>query len=98
MWNVTERVEWKNLLNQEIKEIKTFWHEWNNEIILQDVEFEFSNAKKVWFGASRYDAKKDRLLGGSDDVSIIFEEPIAYKYKTGNYTDEKSVRVQTYRK
>ena len=98
MWNVTEREEWKDLLNQEIKEIKTYWHEWNNEITLRDVEFEFSNAKKIWFSASSYDSKKDQLLGGSDDISIIFEEPIASKYKRGNYTDEKSVKIETYRK
>lgn len=98
IWNVTEREEWKNFLNQEIKQIKTFWHEWNNEISLQDVEFEFSNNKKVWFCASRYDDKTDELLGGSDDISIIFEEPIAYKYKIGNYTDEKTLKVEIYKK
>lgn len=95
MWNVNEREEWKYILKQEIKEIKTFWHEWNSEFSLQDVEFEFSN-KKIWFSASRYDSKKDQLLGGSDDISIIFEEPIAYKYKRGNYTDEKSVKIEVY--
>lgn len=57
MWNVTEQKEWKDLLNQEIKEIKTYWHEWNNEFTLQDVEFEFTNGKKVWFIAARLDEK-----------------------------------------
>lgn len=98
MWNVTEREEWRDLLNQEIIEIKTYWHEWNNEVSLQDVEFGLSNNKKIWFSASRYDSEKDLLLGGSDDISIIFEEPIAYKYKRGNYTDEKSVKIKVYKK
>lgn len=89
MWNVTEREEWKYLLSQEIKEIKTFWYKWNDEISLQDIEFEFLNNKKVWFSSSKYDSEKDKLLGGSDDITVIFEEPIAYKYKRGNYTDKK---------
>ena len=98
MWNVTEREEWKNLLNQEITEIKAYWHEWNDEETLQDVEFEFINGRKVWFSASSYDSEKDQLSGGSDDISIVFEEPTAYKYKRGNYTDEKNLKIETYRK
>lgn len=98
VWNVTEREEWKDIINQEIREIKTFWHEWNNESSLQDIEFEFSNNKKVWFCASRYDDKKDELLGGSDDISIVFEEPTAFKYKTGNYSNDKNLKVENYKK
>jgi hypothetical protein len=97
IWNVTNREEWKKLINQEIKEIKTYWHECNNEVSLQDVEFEFSYNKKVWFSASRYDSKKNQLLGGSDDISIIFEEPTAYKYKRGNYTDSAGVKIETFK-
>ena len=97
IWNVTERDEWKNLLNREIKEIKTYWHEWNSQFSLQDVEFEFFKNQRVWFSASRYDAKKDQLRGGSDDISIIFEEPIAFKYKIANYTDEKNPKIEVYK-
>lgn len=98
IWNVAEREEWKNLINQEIKEIRTYWHEWENEKSLQDVEFEFFNSKKVWFCSSGYDSKTDQLEGGRDDISIIFEEPLVFKYKRGNYTDEKNLEIEVYKK
>jgi hypothetical protein len=98
MWNVAEREEWENLLNQEIIEIKTYWHEWNSEVTLQVVEFEFINGKKIWFIAARFDEKKDQLLTTSDDICIIFEEPITFKYKVGNYTNDKSLKIEIYKK
>jgi hypothetical protein len=97
MWNVTEREEWKESLNQEITEIKTYWHEWNNEVTLQDMEFEFINGKKIWFIAARFDQEKDLLLTTSDDISIIFEEPSAFKYKVGNYTDDNDFYIENYK-
>jgi hypothetical protein len=98
IWDVADRDEWQKLLNQEIIEIKTYWYEWNDKKTLQDVEFEFVNGRKVWFSASRYDSEEDQLLGGSDDISIIFDEPTAYKYRRGNYTDQQNLKIETYRK
>lgn len=97
MWNVTERNEWKEIIGKEIKEIKTYRHEWNNEASLQDVEFEFINGKKIWLSSSGYDTEKDQLLGGSDDISLIFEEPIACKYKRGNYSNEENIKIEIYK-
>ena len=96
LWQVTEREEWRMIHKQSIKEIKTYWMGWNDKFSLQDVEFEFSNGIKIWFSASRYDSENDRLLGGSDDISIIFDEPGFFK--RGSYTDEKNVEIEVYKK
>lgn len=65
---------------------------------MQDVEFEFINGEKIWFIAAKFDEKKDQLLTTSDDISIIFEESIAYKYKVGNYTNDKSMKIKICKK
>ena len=68
------------------------------EVNLQDIEFGFINGRKIWLSAATFDVKKNQIFTASDDILIIFEEPIAYKYKVGNYTSDENFYIESYKK
>lgn len=94
IWDVTTQKYWQDVINRKITEIKFYWHNLSDLASLQDIEFAFDNNKSIWFSSSQFDREKKLLVGGSDDVSIVFSEPITYKYKIGNYTPEKDLQVE----
>jgi hypothetical protein len=95
VWDVTRHAKWIPYINIKIVDVKIYWSwvkvEGKRFDYPQDLEMIFANGEKIYFSASQYFEDRDELFGFSDEVTVIFHEEVAKRYKVGLYSSKKNL-------
>jgi hypothetical protein len=90
VWDVTEESRWAQVINQAVRDVAVYWSEVETDASVtcypQDIALIFESGARVILSASQYLEDTDQPFGMSDEVTVIFDEENAKRYRVGNYT------------
>jgi hypothetical protein len=87
-YNVSDNINWTDLIGTKIKEVKSCWSYWytmgeeEKTYYPQDVHIQFENGKEIWISA--LEIIDNSPIPMQDNLLIVFDKGIAEKYNIGN--------------